>query len=402
MLSVRFPLGVLQRFAQPTISDATIAGGASTGGVTSKHKPLLQYIREIKITSTYAHLHSPDLNRRPAAPDVRSATLDSSLSPQTTKSDGTCTTLVVVDYHECSPVARQYSQQALPATHLGRRRQALAAAAQDIERRSPREAGALGFFPRPLLQTNLPYRRVPGHVFERKAGALRLRLEAPEDIGLPYGRYPRLLLAWVATEAVRTKSPHLELGDSLSAFLRELGVTPSGGPTGPIRRVREQMKRLFSTGITVTWERGREFKVEKLSVVRRSYVWWDTPRPDEPVGQGSFVTLSADFFQELTDVAVPIDLRAVRALESSMALDAYLWLSYRTFPLSEPVRIPWSSLHRQFGSQSARLTEFRRSFRQALRQVLMLYPHFRVRAGGRKQVLVLPSAKAGSAAPNSG
>lgn len=299
-------------------------------------------------------------------------------------------------------MARRAAENAPQSKGRRRRQRTLTAAARDIERRSPREAGALGFFPRPLLQTNLPYRRVPGHVFERRAGALRLRLEAPEDIGLPYGRYPRLLLAWVATEAVRTKSPHLELGDSLSAFLRELGVTPSGGPTGPIRRVREQMKRLFSTGITVTWERGREFKVEKLSVVRRSYLWWDTPRPDEPVGEGSFVTLSADFFQELDRVRVPIDLRAVRALESSMALDAYLWLSHRTFPLSKPVRIPWSSLHRQFGSQSARLTEFRRSFRHALRQVLVLYPYFRVRAGGRKQLLVLPSAKASSAAPNAG
>ena len=36
---------------------------------------------------------------------------------------------------------------------------------------------------------------------------------------LPYGNIPRLLLAWVCTEAVRTQSRELVLGASLSAFM---------------------------------------------------------------------------------------------------------------------------------------------------------------------------------------
>ena len=38
---------------------------------------------------------------------------------------------------------------------------------------------------------------------------------------LHYGTLPRLLLAWVCTEAVRTQSRELVLGDSLSVFMRK-------------------------------------------------------------------------------------------------------------------------------------------------------------------------------------
>ena len=49
------------------------------------------------------------------------------------------------------------------------------------------------------------------------------------DNKLPYGNFPRLLLAWVCTEAVRTRSRVLVLGDSLSEFMRTLGVYSSDG-----------------------------------------------------------------------------------------------------------------------------------------------------------------------------
>ena len=36
---------------------------------------------------------------------------------------------------------------------------------------------------------------------------------------LPFGNYPRLLLAWTSTEAVRTQSRELLLGRSLAEFI---------------------------------------------------------------------------------------------------------------------------------------------------------------------------------------
>ena len=55
------------------------------------------------------------------------------------------------------------------------------------------------------------------------------------------GHLPRLLMAWISTEAVRTQSRVLVLGDSLSDFMRELGIYSSDGKA--YTRLRNQMER---------------------------------------------------------------------------------------------------------------------------------------------------------------
>ncbi len=118
----------------------------------------------------------------------------------------------------------------------GRRRSAgrkLAAEALAIESQDALSAGALGFMARPLVQATLPHRDLQQSAFDRQNGILRLSIYAHPETGLPYGRYARLLLVWACTEAVKTKSPVLELGPSLSSFMARLGLIPSGGACGP-------------------------------------------------------------------------------------------------------------------------------------------------------------------------
>ena len=59
-------------------------------------------------------------------------------------------------------------------------------------------------------------------------------------------------MSWVTTEAVRTGSPVIELGDSLRVFLRDVLELRStgGGARGSGSRVTEQMKRLFGSLLT--------------------------------------------------------------------------------------------------------------------------------------------------------
>ena len=97
------------------------------------------------------------------------------------------------------------------------------------------EADALGFMARAMVQATLPHKRVAGSEFTRRNGAYTLTLLAPSQIGLPYGTVPRLLLAWLTTEAVKTRSRELELGDSLSGFMRELDMMPTGGRWGSVK-----------------------------------------------------------------------------------------------------------------------------------------------------------------------
>ena len=51
---------------------------------------------------------------------------------------------------------------------------------------------------------------------------------------------------------------------------------------------------------------------------------------------------------------------------SPLGLDLYLWLTYRTFALSAPLRLTWRLLYSQFGAHPAKASEkfIVRNFRQ--------------------------------------
>ena len=104
----------------------------------------------------------------------------------------------------------------------------------------------IGFTSRVLAQATMPHKN-PGDVarWERSNGALRLVIQPGPDGKLPYGSIPRLLMAWVTTEAVRTKSRELTLGNTLSSFLDELGLGRTGGEKGDITRLRVMHTAVF-------------------------------------------------------------------------------------------------------------------------------------------------------------
>ena len=88
-----------------------------------------------------------------------------------------------------------------------------------------READAdLGFPGRMLALCSLPRtgRGKRSH-FVRTNSPFTLAMSAVGTSRLPYGNLPRLLLAWVCTEAVRTGRRDLVLGKSLRDFMGPLG-----------------------------------------------------------------------------------------------------------------------------------------------------------------------------------
>ena len=122
---------------------------------------------------------------------------------------------------------------------------------------SASEADAdLGFMARLLALCSLP-RTNPGNrlQYKRQNGPYKLVMIAGADNKLPYGNLPRLLLAWVSTEAVRTQSRELVLGHSLSGFMRKLGMSDdSGSPRGDRTRLRNRMRRLFGCSVQLIYE----------------------------------------------------------------------------------------------------------------------------------------------------
>lgn len=243
-----------------------------------------------------------------------------------------------------------------------------------IEAESAQDAGALGFMARAMVQATLPHKKVEGTYFERTNGAFTLTLLSPPKIGLPYGTVPRLLLAWLTTEAVKTQSRELELGDSLSGFMRELDMLPTGGRWGSITRLKDQTARLFASTVSATYTDAEKRAEMGYRLADRSVLWWDAKRPEQAALWRSSVTLTESFYREIIEHPIPVDMRAIKALKKSpLALDIYAWLTYRASYAKKPSTIPWAALAGQFGSDYARLRDFKTAFLAELRKVATVY-----------------------------
>lgn len=252
--------------------------------------------------------------------------------------------------------------------------EALITEALAIEAESALEAGALGFMARAMVQATLPHKKVEGNEFERRNGAFTLSLLAPGRVGLPYGTVPRLLLAWLTTEAVKTKSRELELGESLSGFMRELGLVPTGGRWGSITRLKDQTRRLFASTVSATYSDADRQAEIGYRLADKSMLWWDTKLPEQAALWRSSVTLTEPFYREIIEHPIPVDMRAIKALKRSpMSLDIYCWLTYRASYAKRPSTIPWEALAMQFGSDYARIRDFKAAFVAELKKVSTVY-----------------------------
>ena len=218
----------------------------------------------------------------------------------------------------------------------------------------------LGFMARTMALCSLP-RTNPGnqHQYKRKNGPFELVMIAGADNKLPFGNFPRLLMAWVSTEAVRTQSRLLVLGSSLSDFMRTLGIYHNSGGRGGVQtRLRNQMDRLFNAHVSLIYKDERGKATVNTVIARRSEFWWNPKRPDESTLWESKIELSEDFFNEIIRHPVPLDMNTLKALKrSSLGLDLYLWLVYRIFTLKSPQRLTWRQLYRQFGADPAKASD---------------------------------------------
>jgi hypothetical protein len=83
-----------------------------------------------------------------------------------------------------------------------------------------------------FVRFTLPHRAHAAAQFERRDGNRVVTFMSPTSVGLPHGMWPRLILSYLSTQAVRTGCREIELGSSMSAFLRKLGSRATGGANG--------------------------------------------------------------------------------------------------------------------------------------------------------------------------
>ena len=248
----------------------------------------------------------------------------------------------------------------------------------------------------PLIQCSFPHAD-PGEArsFTRRNGWLELTLGTTRPAtGLPYGVPARLLTIYAASEAVRTKSPEIFLGNSVHDFLRRLDVPITRGDRGSLRVYANQLMKLIHCTLTIDENirdsSGRTgLHIRQALFAEEARLWWDDDT--RGVGQGSSLVLSSVLFHSILDRSAPLSTNAIKQLRKSpMDLDVYAWLAHRLFHLSKPSTITWQQLSDQFGHGYSELRKFRRFFIDSLKRVQVVYPEAKLKVAD-VGVILLPS-----------
>ncbi|WP_103028282.1 replication protein RepA [Salinibacter altiplanensis] len=260
----------------------------------------------------------------------------------------------------------------------------LAGLKEEIEEQDAHSAGEVSFMASPLVQVTLPHSD-PGDVdiWDRQNGDILLYIRGGvkqsengggEPLGLPYGAYPRLILSWVCTQVTKHGRRRLDLGESLQSYMRDLGVTPSGGDQGTTRRFRDQMRRLFAAQIGFIWTREGHEKRQAALVAEEMDLWWDPKNPSQTTLWDSSVKLSKPFVEAIKKAPVPADRRVLREIkDSALAIDLYFWTTYRASYIEDSLTLSWQQVHDQMGANYSRVSGFAREARKHLEEISLIW-----------------------------
>lgn len=260
----------------------------------------------------------------------------------------------------------------------------------------------IAFMPAGLCHTFFPYTD-PGKDVDtwfRKQGNFVLSIEASKEynphteqmerLGLPSGAKPRLLLAVLNTLALKSNSPEMNLGNSLTEFVGEFMKLNTDGRT--INEVKSQMAKLASADIKITYNEGAGHAYrDRLNIIRGLDVWWAKDKNQRHLW-GNYLRFSDDYFNSIKEHSVPLDMRALRALSNKpMAIDVYSFMAHRLHSLSKPTTVTWQAIKDQFGYTYSAMNYFKRDFRKILSLVKSLYPDARFDEIENRGFILYPS-----------
>jgi len=235
-----------------------------------------------------------------------------------------------------------------------------------------------------MCQVGMPRRATDARTFERTSGHISVQLEAGKLYNgkewvqqpLPYGTTPRLVMVHLSSEAIRTQSRRVDVGDSMRQFLLKLGMGDGGGPRGGYTAVRKQIEALAACRLTIGMQDQGKVVTVDAKPIRKFEAWLHHDGSQQTLWPG-VMELHPDFYETLTTHAVPLDYRALSALRhSALGLDIYTWLAHRLCRINKAsgVMLSWQNLREQFGQEYADSKDFKREFRDVLRQVSVVYP----------------------------
>ena len=267
-----------------------------------------------------------------------------------------------------------------------------------------------------LCQTYLPHTRPKENhsVWRREAGRFTLIVtpgvldDRPRDpsrragprevtdlyIGVPFGPKARLILIYLQTEG--RKSRVVNMGPSMSAWIRSLGLAVTGGQKGTINAVREQVMRIARCSFTLQWEDkdaagNTTMSVRDQRIVEGLSLW---NAASDASQWSATVELGQQFYEHLKEHSVPLDKRAISHLSNnSLGLDLYTLFAYRLPRLNRDLHLSWSQLLDQLGTSEKQTKTVAYRIREALPDVMAGYPDAKVEVT-RHGLLLKPSLPA--------
>jgi Plasmid encoded RepA protein len=257
----------------------------------------------------------------------------------------------------------------------------------------PATGDDIAFMHTTMCQVGLPRRAVQSDRFERRSGKAILVVQAGEVFdgetmvpqSIPYGPYPRLMLALMNTYAVSNNTPAIPIRDNPSQYLREeLGKPTNGGKRSASQMFWKQFVPFVVCRMTLGFQNNEgKATTSKVDPIQTIEAW------ESDLGSRTWpetLILTDRYFKMLKEHAVPLDVRALRALKgSSLSMDIYCWLAQRLFAVNRNVFVPWARLREQFGQEyvgTHGAKDFRTAFLVALRDALTVYPKASVKVKG--------------------
>ncbi|WP_347284994.1 replication protein RepA [Corynebacterium stationis] len=244
----------------------------------------------------------------------------------------------------------------------------------------------IGYTSKLFVQALFPYRKTDEEkrVIETAQG----RIVVYADGGLPYGKYPRLIMAYIITRAVENagklkagkidleQAVRIPLGHSMNHFLQAIGVTGrgTGGATGNLANIREQLLRLADARVTVKEDDGVRARGKHTQIMDEWDLWFDARDPNQGSFIESYIKLTPQFFQHIVEAPIPIDLAVLRQLTKPRSMDIYIWLTVKQFWLSKNNRdsylFTWDMMAQSFATKELITAIDRRNFRNEIKKAI--------------------------------
>ena len=225
---------------------------------------------------------------------------------------------------------------------------------------------------------------------------------------LPYGTYPRLILMYFTkmalrraadfglTETLKDTDPKkydelldqartVPIAPTIAGFMREMGINTSAHSSRARVIFRRQLNLLLKTAVYEIND--RDFKIESLDASDNNFIadsqrlWWSRSADGPTISDNhhSSVTFGRAFFEGMIFHAVPVDPAHIAYLKKSpLALDFYMWATFRLSYAKYPVRVTWEQIRGQFGVGYPETprgdADFRRKSRTAIKKIQTIWP----------------------------